>query len=225
MSIAPLFIHDYPQTKGTTMSFLNSFFKDKKAKNHIQILGEFDEAPPESEDYLVIGFSPSFTPIQLRWRNNGLSADFLADYLVTFFPTDDSNPNTVERQKEIKEAVSYIANELLENAMKYCDETSNQSIKIEFHLYTDHLLLCATNRINKKNVDNFQSYIQQLLKSDPEELYIRHIESAEESGSMTNSRLGLLTMIDGYNVKIGWKFETIQQNQEVVLSTMVKLVI
>jgi hypothetical protein len=32
-------------------------------------------------EYLKIGFSPTSIPIQQRWRNNGLSANFLADYL------------------------------------------------------------------------------------------------------------------------------------------------
>ena len=86
----------------------------------IQIFGDFIEQPP-SQEYLIIGFSPSSIPLKQRWRNNGLSADFLADYLTTFFPGNEDDPSTIERQAEIKSAVSYIANELLENAMKFND--------------------------------------------------------------------------------------------------------
>ena len=82
-----------------------------------QIFGEFIEKKGERCEYLMIGFSPSSIPIQQRWRNNGLSADFLADYLSTFFPGEDHA--STERQAAVKGAVSYIANELLENAMKF----------------------------------------------------------------------------------------------------------
>ncbi len=68
---------------------------------------------------LLLRFSPSLLPPQQRWRNNGLSADFLADYVTTFFPKDEADPASAERQSTVKGAVNYIANELLENAMKY----------------------------------------------------------------------------------------------------------
>ena len=35
---------------------------------------------PASEcEYLTLAFSPTSAPLRSRWRNNGLSADFLAD--------------------------------------------------------------------------------------------------------------------------------------------------
>ena len=84
-----------------------------------EIFGDFIDYLPSSQEFLIIGFSPSSTPLKQRWRNNGLSADFLADYLTTFFPGKEDDPNTIQRQAEVKNAVSYIANELLENAMKF----------------------------------------------------------------------------------------------------------
>ena len=66
-----------------------------------QIFGPFTERKDDDSEYLKIGFSPTSIPIQQRWRNNGLSADFLADYLSTFFPGDDRA--AAERQAEIKE--------------------------------------------------------------------------------------------------------------------------
>ena len=98
-----------------------------------QFFGDCIEDIPTSQEYLILGFSPSSVPLKQRWRNNGLSADFLADYLTTFFPGDEENPITVVQQAEIKSAVSYIANELLENAMKFSDENSEQPISIALH--------------------------------------------------------------------------------------------
>lgn len=190
----------------------------------VQLFGDFNEQKSHSKEYLVMGFSPSSVPLQQRWRNNGLSADFLADYLTTFFPSNDIEPTTFEKRDDIKGAVSYIANELLENAMKFNDKNSNYSISIQFQLFHNELMLCVTNSIPPNNVEKFKVYIKELLNADLQDLYVRQIEIAEQDDSMTSSGLGLLTMIDDYNVKVGWKFETVQQCPEVIaVTTMVQL--
>ncbi len=198
----------------------------------IKIFGDFRDSPIDTTEYLIMGFSPSSVSLQQRWRNNGLSADFLADYLTTFFPAKDSDPTTSERREEIKGAVSYVANELLENAMKFNDETSQSPISIQFQLHFDSLMLCASNSVFPENAEGFQLFIQELLGSEPQELYIRQIQIArakEKNRIASNSTgLGLLTMLDDYKAKLGWKFETIQQddNKEViVVTTMVQLAI
>lgn len=73
-----------------------------------QMYGEFCELNEGNGEYLKIGFQPNSVPLQQRWRNNGLSADFLAGYVSTFFPVEEDI--SAERQNEIKDAVSYIAN-------------------------------------------------------------------------------------------------------------------
>ena len=189
-----------------------------------QFFGDCIEDIPTSQEYLILGFSPSSVPLKQRWRNNGLSADFLADYLTTFFPGDEENPITVVQQAEIKSAVSYIANELLENAMKFSDETSEQPISIALHLHNDCLLFLTTNTIPPQSVDKFQSFLKELIASDPEELYIQQLERNAADETSTSSQLGLLTMINDYLAKLGWKFETVQQEPEVVtVTTMVQL--
>ena len=50
--------------------------------------GEFSELNEKDGEYLKIGFLPNSIPLQQRWRNNGLSADFLAGYVSTFFPVE-----------------------------------------------------------------------------------------------------------------------------------------
>jgi hypothetical protein len=189
----------------------------------IQIFGDFIEQTP-SHEYLIIGFSPSSIPLQQRWRNNGLSADFLADYLTTFFPGNEDDPSTIDRQAEIKSAVSYIANELLENAMKFNDETSEYPIDIKLQLKSDGLIFSVANSIPEQAVGKFQAYIQQLLASDPSELYIQQLENNAADESCTDSGLGLLTMLSDYSAKIGWKFQTVQKDPEVItVTTMVQL--
>jgi hypothetical protein len=189
----------------------------------IQIFGDFIEQAT-SPEYLIIGFSPCSIPLKQRWRNNGLSADFLADYLTTFFPGKEDDPSTVNRQAEIKSAVSYIANELLENAMKFNDETSDYPIDIKLQLESNGLIFSVANSIPPQAVGKFQTYIQELLTSDPNELYLQRLEQNAADDNYTGSGLGLLTMLTDYNAKIGWKFKTVQQDPEVIaVTTMVQL--
>ncbi len=190
----------------------------------LEIFGDFHEEQDESKEFLMIGFSPGSTSLQQRWRNNGLSADFLADYMITFFPSDENDPSTLEREEELKGAVAYIANELLENAMKFNDFSFESHVSLQVHLYTDHLTLMVSNNLPIENVLGFKSFIHELLNTPSDELYIRQIERADDDESGTTSGLGLLTMIDDYNAKLGWKFETIQQHPEIiVVTTMVQL--
>lgn len=191
----------------------------------IQTFGDFIDWPA-SQEYLIIGFSPSSVPLKQRWRNNGLSADFLADYLTTFFPGNEDDPSTIERQAEIKSAVSYIANELLENAMKFNDETSEYPIDIKLQLESDGVIFSVANSIPPQAVGKFQAYIQQLLASEPSELYIQQLEKNAADERCMDSGLGLLTMLTDYSAKIGWKFQTVHKDPEVIsLTTMVQLTV
>ncbi|MGB5596842.1 MAG: ATP-binding protein, partial [Crocosphaera sp.] len=81
----------------------------------IEIFGDFTRELPSNLDSLEIIFSASSDVIKKRWKNNRLSAYFVADYFSSFFPIDED----LERIREMKGAVSYVANELLENAMRY----------------------------------------------------------------------------------------------------------
>ena len=148
----------------------------------------------------------------------------MADYLATFFPGNADDSSTIERQAEIKSAVSYIANELLENAMKFNNETSDYPINIKLQLESDGVVFSVANSISPQGVDKFQAYIQQLLASEPSELYIQQLEKNAVEESCTDSRLGLLTVITDYSAKIGWKFQTVHQDPEVIaVTTMVQL--
>ncbi|MGF1589876.1 MAG: ATP-binding protein [Pleurocapsa sp.] len=182
-----------------------------------QILGDFIQNLPSSQEYLILSFSPSSIPLRQRWRNNCLSADFLADYLSTFFLGNNDRQPDSDKQAEVKSAVSYIANELLENGMKYSTQMSPFPISIQIHLNPDLIVFQLTNSIPANRTQQFKSYIQTLLNSDPNELYITQLEKNEESG------LGLLTMLNDYGVKLGWKFESLSQSTEMAVTTMVQL--
>lgn len=188
-----------------------------------QVFGDFKENLPTDHEFLVIGFSPSSIPIQQRWRNNGLSADFVADYLVTFFPAFE-NSSSLKRQAEIKDAVNYIANELLENAMKFNDEASPYVVRFGLHLLQDAVVLLVTNSISTEELHKLKSFIEEFIVSDPDDFYVHQLEKSAEDESGQASGLGLITMKNDYAAKLGWKFETIQQEPPLVtVTTMVQL--
>src|SRR5215203_4979856 len=97
-----------------------------------RIFGAFVEMSGNKCEYLKLHFSATATPLRQRWRNNGLWADFLADYLCTFFLGEDRL--SADKQAEIKDAVSYIANELLENTMKFSHAPADSSVSIAMYL-------------------------------------------------------------------------------------------
>lgn len=190
-----------------------------------QILGDFIQNLAPSQEYLILSFSPSSIPLRQRWRNNCLSADFLADYLSTFFLSNGDGQSDSDKQAEVKSAVSYIANELLENGMKYSTEMSPFPISIQIHLNPDLIIFQLTNSIPVEQTQQFQSHIETLLNSDPSELYIARLEQNALEEDNEESGLGLLTMLNDYGAKLGWKFEPLSQSTEMAVTTMVQLAI
>ncbi|MDY6937502.1 MAG: ATP-binding protein [Cyanobacteriota bacterium] len=191
-----------------------------------QIFGDFDEGLPISEEFLVIGFSPSSIPLKQRWRNNGLSADFMADYLMTFFLGNDSDPTLKHKQAEIRSAIGFIANELLENAMKFNDESSPYPISIRLQLYAGQLMFVTRNSVPPDRVPPFKLFLTELMASDPAQMYIRQLEKNAIEENSGSSGLGFLTMMSDYLAKLGWKFETVCQDPKTItVTTMVQLTV
>src|SRR5882762_1532309 len=147
----------------------------------IRLFGHFIERKDDDSEHLQIGFSPTSLPIQQRWRNNGLSADFLAGYLSTFFPGDDQA--ATERQAELKGTISYVVNELLENAMKFSYAPSQHAIGIAMYLETDAVSLYVTNSVDPHAVAAFQQAIERLSTEDIDTLYIAQLTHNTESDS------------------------------------------
>jgi hypothetical protein len=187
------------------------------------IFGAYSEEVPEGE-YLMLGFSPGSIPLKERWRTNGLSADFIADYLQTFFIGKEVNHTDAPIPMHSKNAVKYIANELLENAMKFSDDNSPYQTSINFNLHTDKLVFKITNSINDIHAESFKNFIRRLLAADPQEMYIAQMEANAMNDSEGHSGLGFLSMICDYSARLGWKFERHETDAGVVRSTVTTLV-
>jgi hypothetical protein len=186
-----------------------------------QVFGDYVERQ-ETEEYLIIHFSPTSIPLRQRWRNSGLSADFLADYWSTFFPAHDV-PSSKRRQ-EIKGAINYIANELLENTMQFSYKPAHHPVDLGLYLYQDAFRFYASNTIDPQAVGAFQARIQELLTEDPGELYMQQLEGSAATKDNVRSGLGLLTMLCDYDAHLAWSFETVSRDPDIiVVTTMVQL--
>jgi hypothetical protein len=192
-----------------------------------QVFGDFIEHFPPEQDSLELSFTPSSRPIKKRWRNNRLSAHFVADYFTNFLPIDEDEPAQEQRVKESKSAVTYVANELLENAMKFHEEESKNKVKFGIHFLQEEAdvtaVIFATNNIKPGGVDKLKAFIEELLSSDPNDMYVSQVEKSAEEGSEV-SGLGLLTMINDYSAKLGWKLETLQgELPATIVTTMAQI--
>jgi Uncharacterized protein conserved in bacteria len=192
-----------------------------------QIFGDFVESFPPAQDSLELTFTPNSLPIKKRWGSNRLSANFMADYFSNFLLVDEDDPARKRRIKESKGAVSYVANELLENAIKFNNQGTNFKIKFGIYFIEEADLtavLFATNSVSAEGLDKFQKFIQELLCSDPEKLYVQQIEKSAEEENSGASGLGFLTMINDYSAKLGWKFEIVQKDPKMIAVTTMVLV-
>lgn len=156
-------------------------------------------------EYLTLAFSPTSSPLRFRWRNNGLSADFLGDYVTTFFP---AAPAFEGRQNELKHAVTYIANELLENAMKYHQPDAEIPIRIHLDLASDHIQVSVSNGIGAAAADRYRAFVERLQEEgNPADLLIQQQEESAKNSEAAGSCLGLLSIITDYDAQLNLRFD------------------
>lgn len=193
----------------------------------VQVFGDFVESTRKQEN-LTLGFSPSSVPIQERWRNNGLSADYIAEYLITVLNADENESENAEYLADIKSSASYIANELLENGMKYCNGQTHHPVTFHIELAANEIRFFLENTVIPSSAEKLKDFIEELNNSDPLELYIRQLERTAEAEleDNTSSGLGFLSIINDYSAKLGWKFQTLEQNPLLMsVTTLVRLMV
>lgn len=183
-----------------------------------QTLGEYGERSDQCE-YLTLAFSPLSAPLRSRWRNNGLSADFLGDYVTTFLPAEGGVAADESRQKEIRHAVTYIANELLENAMKYHERDVDIPIGIHLELTSDRVTVSASNGIGPGQAERYKAFVEHLLEGNADDLLLKQQEESARSDEAVTSCLGLLTMISDYGAQLGWRFDAHAAQAEIMTVT------
>lgn len=196
----------------------------------IQVFGEFIEEFPLEQNFLELSFSCSSRLTKKRWRNNSLSAHFVGDYLANLLQIDEDDEQGQELINQSKSAVSYVGNELLENAIKFHEKSQNDPVKFGIYVLeeTDKstVVVFTKNSISIPRFDKLQGFIQELLTADTNELYVQQIEKTSEDENSEASGLGLLTLINDYSAKLCWKFESAPTNPQIInVTTMAQIAI
>jgi hypothetical protein len=180
---------------------------------------------PREREYLTLAFSPSSAPLRSRWRNNGLSADFLGDYVTTFLPANDGGAVLEKQQNKIRHAVAYIANELLENAMKYHQRDVDIPVRIDLVLTSDTITVSVSNGASQSQAQSYAVFVEQLRAGDASDLLLQKQEESAKCDEANVSCVGLLTMISDYDALLDWRFERhpVQQESMIVTTSAVLL--
>ena len=193
----------------------------------VQVFGDFVESTRKQEN-LSLGFSPPSVPIQEIWRNSSLSADYIADYLTTVLNSEENESTNADYLAEIKSSASYIANELLENGMKYCSEQTEHPVTFHVELEKNEIRFFLENTIIPSTAEKLKEFINELNNSDPDEFYIRQLEKTASANleDNTSSGLGFLSIINDYSAKMGWKFQILSQNPLLMsVTTLVRFMV
>lgn len=170
-------------------------------------LGAFPEQDPESQKDLTLLLTSTHGAKQPQhWKNYGLSADFLGEYCAAFFKEHGSRLKIIHPPSTIKAMVSYVANELIENAAKYSDENSDMPIAITLHLYSHKLILETVNYANTTVAKKYQEFVQSILQLKILDAYTQQLEKI--ASGHASGGIGLLTIMNDYNATCGWTFES-----------------
>jgi hypothetical protein len=170
-----------------------------------ETLGTFQERPaekPASETALHL----ASTDMLQHWRRVSLSSDFLAKYYSFYFPYREKAKGRISREAA-ENSISFVLNELIENTAKYSNTTDTE-VRVRVLLLERTILLEVSNAVTLKMADEFQASMREVLAGNTEELYLAKLEANLEQ-ARNDSGLGFLTLINDYQVELGFKFERI----------------
>lgn len=183
-----------------------------------ETFGDFVE-PVSADCCLSILMSPEASR---HWANNGLSAEYVADYVKVLLSADGDEAG--ETTAATRDAVSYVTNELLENAMKYSDTNSHHPVTVTMQLATGKVLIYVTNATPKASLQRFRNLIRKLLSEDPTELYMAQITRNAENPTSGGSGLGYFSILSDYDAELAWRFQSSPDEPATVeVTTMVEL--
>jgi hypothetical protein len=136
-------------------------------------------------------------PIDLSWHHCSTTSEFLGDFFVLYCR------GTPRQLNEARHGIGYLANEILENAIKF---RRPGDIRIESTLEDARFEMKLTNAITPEAASRFQAHLAELTARDPGDLLIERIEANAADSTSSGSGLGLLTLMNDYGAELGWAF-------------------
>ncbi len=165
----------------------------------MRTLGHYLQPEHSTHQFEVVYSDPALLPFQ--WAHCDLTANVLASFFAPFFPAEAKG--LLAGRDELTFSVSYVVNELLENAHKF---GAGGSVRIRALLTETDLLFWASNVSSTTACQNLESVITGILQGDPQQLLLERIEQNALHPENNASGLGYLTMMSDYGVRFGWSF-------------------
>ncbi len=179
------------------------------------IYGDFSEAPRRSERQIVQFKALALDTDQL-WENGSLSAFYISNFWETYFHSQKHGARA-----DVRDSVRYIAAELIGNAVKYC-ASPDILIKITLNLNIPEFQIFAINKVESAIAEAYMKFIERLLASDPEKLYIDQMEKNAADPDWQSS-IGFLTIMLDYGGQLAWKFKASDHATTLTATTMVRV--
>ncbi len=161
--------------------------------------------------------------LERNWAHVGETADYLIQYLKQNQDTGDRQAinqrnHDSDKARVLNSSANYIANELLENAIKYAQGGKiRTSAGIEDH----HWVILVSHETDSAHRAELETFIDTLETSDADELMTDRIMSNANAPDGSGSGLGLLSIVADHKGRVGWKFDT--RHDRHIISTMVRL--
>ncbi|WCL50315.1 slr1658 superfamily regulator [Leptospira sp. GIMC2001] len=155
-----------------------------------------DILPPESHIYLRL------QPIDMmsQWKRIGLVSDFTADFFA----------NNQSLSDYVRNSVSTVVNELIENAAKFA-KPRNGLIDLDLKYYSTIIKIEVRNVVSDRMRLNFESHIKKYLSGDIEMMYFDHLESLVNKSD--TSGMGYLMMYKDYPIRFGYQFKKMESDR------------
>jgi len=156
--------------------------------------------------------------VPVRWSQCSATAEYFAEYFADVHAqvcADDADRN------EFIGTLSYIVNELVENAVKF---SMGEAVEVTVSIEGEELVALVSNQILATAVEGLIENFRGLVAGDPTAMLVARVEANAVNPDARVSGLGFLTMMADYGATLGWYFDAVQDNpQYVLLKTMARL--
>ncbi|OHE72341.1 MAG: hypothetical protein A2007_04770 [Verrucomicrobia bacterium GWC2_42_7] len=155
---------------------------------------------------------PKLTSLQMQlnpeefgimWRHCDVFSKLITDYAGTFLQEKRDSRYTSRNWFGLKDSISYLANEMLENALKFRD---GGEISFQIDILESQVVFFVTNIIHKSKVAKFQELLLYYGSKPAEDILLETLEK-NSTGDSKASAIGLLTIINDHEAKVSWEFE------------------
>lgn len=158
-----------------------------------------DILPPESHLFMRL------QPIDMmsQWKRIGRVSDFTADFFV----------NNQSLSDFMRNSVSTVVNELVENAAKFA-KPRNGLIDLDLKYYSTIIKIEIRNIVSDRIRMNFETHIKKYLSEDIEKMYYEQLESLSDKEH--SSGMGYLLLYKDYPIKFGYQFKKLDSDRHEV---------